>query len=70
MLRDYGRIDIRMDDQKNFYILEVNANPCLSPDAGFAAAIEKSGLDYTRMVERLVTFMKQRSSSHVDTSAP
>lgn len=70
MLRDYGRIDIRMDGQKKFYILEVNANPCLSPDAGFAAAVEKSGLDYTQMVERLVTFMKQRSENHVDTPAP
>ena len=69
MLRDYGRIDIRMDDQKKFYILEVNANPCLSPDAGFAAAIEKSGLNYVQMVERFVYFMKQRSASYVDTAA-
>jgi len=61
MLRDYGRIDLRMDDQKKFYILEVNANPCLSPDAGFAAAIEKSGLNYVQMVERFVDFMRKRS---------
>lgn len=69
MLRDYGRVDIRMDAQQKFYVLEVNANPCLSPDAGFAAAIEKSGLDYVRMVERLVNFMKLRSTGHVDTAA-
>jgi len=69
MLRDYGRIDLRMDCQKKLYILEVNANPCLSPDAGFAAAIEKSGLNYVQMVERLVNFMKQRSTGHVDTTA-
>jgi len=68
-LRDYGRIDIRMDHQKKFYILEVNANPCLSPDAGFAAAVEKFGLNYIQMVECLVNFMKQRFPSHVDTAA-
>ncbi|MEW6672194.1 MAG: ATP-grasp domain-containing protein [Thermodesulfobacteriota bacterium] len=69
MLRDYGRIDLRMDDQKRFFILEVNANPCLSPDAGFAAAIEKSGLSYVQMVERFINFMKQRSASNVNTAA-
>jgi len=69
MLRDYGRVDIRMDHQHKFYVLEVNANPCLSPDAGFAAAIEKSGLDYVRMVERLINFMKLRTPGYVDTAA-
>lgn len=66
LLRDYGRIDIRVDKQKKFYVLEVNANPCLSPDAGFAAAVEKSGSTYVQMVGRLVTFMSRRSVSHVD----
>ena len=69
MLRDYGRVDVRMDDQKNIYILEVNANPCLSPDAGFAAAAEKSGLTYVRMVERFINFMKQRTASNGNTAA-
>jgi len=68
MLRDYGRIDLRMDSQKKFYVLEVNANPCLSPDAGFAAAIEKSGLNYVQMVERFVNFMKQRSAGNAHTT--
>jgi len=62
MLRDYGRVDVRVNPQKDIYVLEVNANPCLSPDAGVAAAAEKSGLTYTRMVERLVGFLRRRAA--------
>jgi len=43
-LRDYGRVDVRMDSKERIYVLEVNANPCLSPDAGLAAASNKAGM--------------------------
>ena len=60
-LRDYGRVDLRLDNTGKIYVLEVNANPCLSPDAGFPAAVLRSGLDYTAMVEKFVTFVNSRS---------
>jgi D-alanine-D-alanine ligase len=60
MLRDYGRVDMRVDDQGEIYVLEVNANPCLSPDAGFAAAAQQAGISYTDMVGTLVEFVKKR----------
>jgi D-alanine-D-alanine ligase len=63
MLRDYGRIDMRVDQDGQIYILEANANPCLSPDAGFAAAARKTGIAYADMVERLVEFVEKRASS-------
>jgi len=61
MLRDYGRVDMRVDDHGQIHVLEVNANPCLSPDAGFAAAVGEDGMTYSEMVGRLVGFMVQRS---------
>ena len=68
MIRDYGRVDIRMDKNENIYVLEVNANPCLSPDAGIAAAALKSGLNYDQMIGKIVDYVKKRSSpdnSHI-----
>lgn len=45
-LSGYARVDFRCDLQGQPWILEVNTNPCLSPDAGFAAALEETGLGY------------------------
>jgi len=64
MLRDYGRIDMRVDDDGQIYVLEVNANPCISPDAGFAAAAQQAGMSYADMVERLVEFVEKRARNH------
>ncbi len=54
-LRGYARVDFRIDDRGQPWILEINANPCLSPDAGFAAAVARSGLDYTQAVDWILT---------------
>ena len=60
-LRDYGRVDMRINLHNKPYILEVNANPCLSPDAGMAASLSHAGIGYADMVERLVHFALQRA---------
>jgi D-alanine-D-alanine ligase len=59
-LRDYGRVDVRVDAQDNIYVLEVNANPCLSPDAGLVASFDHSGKDYQDLVAALADFVIQR----------
>jgi D-alanine-D-alanine ligase len=53
-LGGYARIDFRVDYDGNPWILEVNANPCLSPDAGFAAAVSRSGMRFSHAVERIL----------------
>ncbi len=53
-LSGYGRVDFRVDHQDRPWILEANANPCLSPDAGFAAAVEQAGLSYVEVIERIL----------------
>jgi len=64
MLRDYGRVDMRVNDCGQIHVLEVNANPCLSPDAGFAAAIQQAGMTYTEMVRHLIDFIEQRARNN------
>ncbi|RJP25462.1 MAG: D-alanine--D-alanine ligase [Candidatus Abyssobacteria bacterium SURF_5] len=59
-LRDYGRVDVRVDDRGRVFVLEVNANPCISPDAGFAAAGNQNDLHYVEMIDELLQFVQKR----------
>lgn len=53
-LRGYARVDFRVDENGRPFILEINANPCLSPDAGFMAAAGRAGLSDRAVVERIL----------------
>lgn len=59
-LRDYARVDIRLDEAMTVHVLEVNANPCLSPDAGFCAAAFHRGIDFQGVIRRLLDCMGGR----------
>jgi len=53
-LKGYARVDFRVDGHGDPYVLEVNANPCISPDAGFTAACARGGMNYIAMIERIM----------------
>lgn len=53
-MRGYARVDFRVDAAGHPWILEVNANPCLSADAGFMAAAAETGLSDSEVIERIV----------------
>ncbi|HYA13904.1 MAG TPA: hypothetical protein VEF33_06155 [Syntrophales bacterium] len=53
-LRGYARVDFRIDKTGMPWVLEVNTNPCLSPDGGFFAAVERSGLSFNQAIERII----------------
>lgn len=59
-LRDYARVDMRLDGRGHPAILEINANPCLSPDAGFPAAVAESKMNYTEMVGEFIRMAAMR----------
>jgi D-alanine-D-alanine ligase len=53
-MKGYARVDMRVDHNDNPYIIEVNANPCLSPDSGVVAAITAAGLPFTTVLSRII----------------
>ncbi len=53
-MKGYARVDFRLDTHGQPWILEVNANPCLSPDAGFFAAATQAGYPFSEVVKRII----------------
>lgn len=53
-LRGFVRVDFRVDEAGEPWILEININPCISPDAGFAAAVQRAEMSYKEAVARIV----------------
>jgi D-alanine-D-alanine ligase len=53
-LAGYARVDFRVDREGKPWILEVNVNPCLNPDAGFAAAAAQGGLSYRDLIFSII----------------
>lgn len=60
-LRDYGRVDMRLQADGRVHVIEVNPNPWLASRAEFAMAARKSGRTYTRLVEEIVELALARA---------
>lgn len=53
-IRDYARVDFRISEKGEAYVLEVNPNPYLEKDSELAMAAEERGLSYTQLIGRIV----------------
>jgi D-alanine-D-alanine ligase len=53
-LRGSARVDFRVDAAGQPWILEINANPCLSPDAGFAAVLAYAAIPFEEAIRRIL----------------
>jgi D-alanine-D-alanine ligase len=53
-LKGYARVDVRADSNGNIFVIEINANPCISPDGGFVAATIQAGYPFTTVLQRII----------------
>ena len=58
-LRDYGRTDLRVRNGVP-YVLDVNANPDITMEGGFARSARAAGYDYGQMTARILGLAAQR----------
>ncbi len=66
--RDYARVDFRMNDRGEVFILEVNPNPDISLDAGYARALKAAGISYADFWKLMINNARQRKEASVATN--
>ena len=57
---DCARVDMRLDENGQLYLLEVNSLPSLGEHGSYALGAEQAGLDYPALVNRLVEVASAR----------
>jgi D-alanine-D-alanine ligase len=62
-VRDYGRVDVRLAAGGVPYVVDVNPNCDLSPNAGMARAAGAFGIDFRALVGLLVNYALRRRRS-------
>jgi D-alanine-D-alanine ligase len=59
-VRDYGRVDLRVTDTGEIYVLEVNASCYLEKASEFATAAKAAGIEYNELIQRIVELAVER----------
>ncbi|MGB3479156.1 MAG: ATP-grasp domain-containing protein [bacterium] len=72
-LKDFARVDIRMDKGDNIYLLEINSMASLGLTGSYVHAAQAAGYDYTRLVNKMLDVAAVRyfsESFHIQNDLP
>jgi D-alanine-D-alanine ligase len=59
-VRDYGRIDMRLTESGELYVIEVNASCYLEQHSEFAMSAEAAGIEYAELINRIPKLALER----------
>jgi D-alanine-D-alanine ligase len=62
-IRDYGRVDLRLAETGDIFIIEVNANCYLEQDSEYAMSAKAFGIEYAELISRIVDHASERSDA-------
>jgi D-alanine-D-alanine ligase len=69
-VRDYGRVDVRLSGSGVPYVVDVNPNCDLSPNAGMVRAAAAVGMDYAALAGVLVRYaLRRRRAGQITSTA-
>jgi D-alanine-D-alanine ligase len=63
-LRDFGRVDLRIDRDGQPWVIDVNPNCDLSPGAGVARAARHAGMEFPQLIGRICEIAWRRHAGH------
>ena len=53
-IRGFGRIDVRLTNEGDVFVIEANPNPSLAPDEDFAQAAGEAGMAYDPLIQEIL----------------
>jgi D-alanine-D-alanine ligase len=59
-VRDYGRVDFRVTESGDAYVIEVNASCYLERSSEFAVAAKAAGIEYAELIDRIARLAVER----------
>jgi D-alanine-D-alanine ligase len=59
-VRDYGRVDLRLTEAGEIYVIEVNASCYLEKESEFATAARAAGIEFPDLVQKIVELAMER----------
>ena len=64
--RGYARVDVRLTSDGTAYVIDINPNPDLSPEAGLARQARAAGWSYEELIRRIVeAALASENGNHV-----
>jgi len=59
-LSGFARLDLRLTDKNEVYVIEVNPNPNIANDDEIAYAAQRLGISYDQLIQKLIDYGKKK----------